>query len=460
MYINYYGPPATLTTYSFDDMLSARTSMLSVNNRINDAVVFVGAARASWSEQKDGFFTVFTQSDGLDLSGVEVAATIFSNLMDNRPLRPLHPLPSVLILSTIATLACLSSVLFSPLVALYTLAGIISCSLVVMCFFFSMNGIWSPVIIPLTVIPVGAYFSGSSYKYLQSRRERKHVQKALNLYLPANVVEEISRDPSFIKTADRRVHGICLLSDAVNYTSLSERLSPEELSSLMKRYFRVIFRQVNNNDGVVTNMIGDTMLAMWPSPQPHIGLNEKACRAALHILSAIEAFNRNNPDQALPTRLGLHSGYLLMGNIGAEGHYEYAPVGDIVNTASRIEGLNKLLGTWILASGETIEQINGVASRFMGTFLLSGKSNPVTIYQLLPEKMDITSADERVHCELFPEALDLFQKRKWAEAGMTLQQCLDLQPNDGPSRFYRELCRFYQRKPPAAEWQGIISVSK
>ena len=460
MYINYYGPPATLTTYPLFHILSAgEADAVSLKTKLKDAVVFVGAARTSWPEQKDGFFTVFSQPDGLDLSGVELAATVFANLRDHQPLRPLRPLSSFLFLLAAAAMSCLSSVLLSPLPALYALTAFVASSLVVVRFFFSMGGFWPPVMVPLALLPPGSYMAGILYNYFRARRERKHVQKALELYLPESVVEELAQDLSFVKTGDRTVHSVCLLSDAVNYTTLSEKLSPKELSAVMKRYYECIFKQVTGNGGAVINMIGDTMLAMWPSAEPQAVLKERGCRAAIQIYAAIEALNREAPEQALPTRIGLHSGYLLMGNIGAEGHYEYAPVGDIVNTASRIEGLNKLLGTWILASEETVDQQRDLTTRLMGTFLLSGKSRPVTIYQLLT-KRDLTQSSRRLHGELFPEVLDLFQKRKWAEAESAVQRCLELQPDDGPSRFYRELCASYRRTPPAEDWEGIIPVRK
>ncbi len=148
-----------------------------------------------------------------------------------------------------------------------------------------------------------------------------------------------------------------------------------------------------------------------------------------------------------------------MGHIGAAGHYEYAPVGDIVNTSSRIEGLNKKLGTRLLASEDTIVEGEGFSTRLMGTFLLSGKSNPITIYQILAGGV-ISSAGAPVYTEMFPTALELFRARQWQQAESTLARCLELEPDDGPSHFYLELCRAYQRKPPTADWQGVIPVGK
>jgi adenylate cyclase len=460
IYINYYGPPATLPTYPIHQVLSANeTSDETVAAALNGAVVFIGAARTSWAEQKDGFYTVFSQADGLDLSGVELAATVFANLLENRPIKPL-PLFSTIGLLLILSLGfCLVGFLLNPVPATVLLAMLSAGSLFAAQFIFRINGIWFPVIIPLILLPAASFLSAILYKFIKARREQKHIEKALKLYLPSNVVDEISRDLSFIKSGDRMVYGVCLFSDAQDYTTLSENLAPVELSALMRTYFEHLFKQVKKHDGLVCNVIGDAMFALWPSTEPHPTMNRKAALAALDILEEIVLFNQQNPQNNLPTRLGLHSGYLLMGNIGAEGHYEYAPVGDIVNTASRIEGLNKRLGTWVLASEEALQGCTGMGTRLMGSFLMGGKTQPVTLYQLLPNGEEIAER-KRLYQELFPEALYLFQKRNWQEAESALRECLRLVKDDGPSLFYLELCSKFREKPPDADWQGDISVGK
>jgi len=460
VYVNFYGPPSTLPTIPMHRVVMADPAdKSSLKAAIKDKVVFVGAARTSWSEQKDGFHTVFTRPDGLDLSGVEIAATVYANLRDDSYLKPLPVALSGAGLLVGALVICMISFPLSPLPAAVALIVFIAAGLTAARFVFTDQSLWLPVIVPLAILPAAGYLTALLYKYLRSRRERKHMQKALELYLPDNVVEEISKDLDFVTSGDRMIYGACLISDAENYTTLSERLVPEELSRVMKDYYGILFGQVKEHGGTVTNMIGDSMFALWPSTEPNRQLKAKACQAALGILEVLQDFNERNPEQALPTRIGLHSGYLLMGHIGAAGHYEYAPVGDIVNTSSRIEGLNKKLSTRLLASEDTIVEGEGFSTRLMGSFLLSGKSNPITIYQILADGV-LSETGSSVYTELFPKAVELFKARQWQQAESTLARCLELQPEDGPSRFYLELCRAYQRRAPASEWQGVIPVGK
>ena len=460
VYVNFYGPPSTLPTISMHKVvLSDTADEPSLRGTIKDRIVFIGAARTSWSEQKDGFHTVYTRPDGLDLSGVEIAATVYANLRDDSYLKPLPFPASAATLLAGALVVCLLTFPLSPLPAATALIVYGGAGLAAAWFLFATHAVWVPVVVPLALMPAAGYLTALIFKYLRSRRERRHMQKALELYLPDSVVEEISKDLDFVTSGDRMIYGACLLSDAENYTTLSERLPPEELSRVMKDYYGLLFGQVKEHGGTVTNMIGDSMFALWPSTEPKPELKAKACQAALAIIDVLQEFNQAHPEHALPTRIGLHSGYLLMGHIGAAGHYEYAPVGDIVNTASRIEGLNKRLRTRLLASEETVVEGEGFQKRLLGTFLLSGKSRPVTICQILAEGAFSTSVAP-VYTELFPAALELFKARQWQQAETTLARCLDLEPNDGPSHFYLELCRAYLRKPPPVDWQGVIPVGK
>lgn len=458
--IDFYGPPASLTTLSYNDILSSDEDPAGpIAGKVKNKAVFVGAARTTWSNQKDGFYTVFSQPDGVDLSGVELAATVFANLSENRMVHQPSIGTTVVLILVCAIAASLISFLLTPPVAGVLLFGVMIIYLGGAHIAFSQKALWMPLFIPLFFLPLTAFLGANLINYLTAYRERQNVKTALGFYLPANVVAELTKDLSFINKGDKKVYSTCLITDAQNYTTLSERMTPEELSTHMKEYYQYLFREVKKMDGMVCNIIGDSMLALWPSARPDIRLREKGCQAALQIAEAVEQFNSKQSTKTLPTRIGLHCGYLLMDNIGAEDHFEYAPVGDIINTVSRIEGLNKRLVTQILASKETLQGVVGIESREVGLFLLSGKTRPITIYELFGAK----EQTENWNClckDTFPEALFLFRAGKWDKALAAFRQCLILHAEDGPSRFYAQLCESYLLKPPPGDWQGIIQVNK
>ncbi len=454
IHVNFYGPPATLPTLSYSEILSPESpETTALEERIRGRAIFIGAARKTWSGQKDGFYTVFSQPDGLDLSGVEIAATVYANLLENSQVRRTAPVLSAALLVACSLAACLISFLLSPTIAAIALSALVFCYLSVAGYFFARQGSWPPLIIPLAMQLPAAILASILCKYVRACQERGNVRKALQLYLPDNVVSELTSDLSFIRTGDRMVYSACLITDARHYTALSEKLAPAEMSRLMKDYFEHLFRPVTECDGQVCNVIGDSMLALWPSVQPLAAQRAKACQAALQIQSAVARFNRTHPATPLPTRIGLHYGYLLMGNIGAESHFEYAPVGDIVNTASRIEGLNKLLGTRILASEATVEGVAGVLSRKLGMFLFAGKTQPIAVRELLSADEEVEQQQEAI-VRIFPEALDDFQQRRWSRAIEGFRLCLALLGDDGPSRFYLQLSSTYREQPPPADWGG------
>jgi len=458
--IDFYGPPATLITLSYHDILSSKDDPAGpIAQKIKGRVAFVGVASTIPSNQKDGFYTVFSQPNGLDLSGVELAATIFANLSENRQVhQPSMEITIVLLLSC-AIISCLISFMFTPPTAGFLLISGGTLYLVGAHIAFSRDATWVPLFISLIFIPFAAFWGALLTNYLITYREKKNVSTALGLYLPHNVALELTKDLSFISKGDRRVYSTCLITDAEHYTTLSEELSPKELSIYMKEYYRYLFREVKKKDGLVCNIIGDSMLALWPSAYPDERLRKQGCLAALQIAEAVNRFNDKHRTQKLPTRIGLHSGYLLLDHIGAEDHFEYAPIGDIVNTVSRIEGLNKHLATTILASQEALLGHTGIESREVGLFLLSGKKQPIRIYELLGTKM-VTGNMKLLYEEIFPESLALFQAGHWNQAQAGFEYCLILDAEDGPSRFYLQRCNSFLVEPPSDEWQGIISVGK
>ena len=154
-----------------------------------------------------------------------------------------------------------------------------------------------------------------------------------------------------------------------------------------------------------------------------------------------------------------HSGYISLGNVGAMDHFEYRPVGDIVNTASRMEGLNKFLSTQILVSEEVLDQLDGFYKRWLGKFILAGKSKPVEVYELICKTEDVKEK-QKCLCSVFARGIDAYQRQAWGEAIDLFKGALKLYDTDGPSRFYLRLCEKYRVDPPVTDWDGTVYLNK
>jgi len=182
----------------------------------------------------------------------------------------------------------------------------------------------------------------------------------------------------------------------------------------------------------------------------------QACEAAL---AALRIGQESAPDVVLQTRIGLHAGEIMLGNIGALDHYEYRAVGDIVNTASRIEGLNKQLGTALLVSDAVLSGLDGFISRELGAFRMVGKQKAIVIHELLGRQGDCGQQQLRL-CECFAEGLCAYQRHDWQAATACFEQAFELSPGDGPSRYYLERCKLHVQKMLPLPQDGVIVMQK
>jgi adenylate cyclase len=463
-YLNFYGPPGTIETVSYYQLLQHQEKSASKRKQLdlNGKAVFVGLSESLRLGQKDGFYTVFSQSSGLDISGVEIAASAFANLLEGKSI---HPLVFPAHHATIFLWGVLLGILcffIPPVIAAFSVIILSILYLSVALSKFNNTGLWCPLIIPLFFqVPI-AYFGTILWKFFETNKERQNIRRAFEYYLPEKVVDRLAKNLGDIKTNIQTEFGTCLFTDAEQYTSLSENLDPEELTIFMNKYFETVLEPVRQYGGIVLDIKGDSMLSIWTTTHPDTDLRRKACLAALDISSAVQQFKQNSDTYHLPTRIGLHSGYISLGNIGAINYYEYSPVGDTVNTASRIENLNKYLGTRILVSDKVLYQIDGFLTRKLGEFIFAGKSKPVTIYELI-SRIEESSEQQRNLCAIFTEGLNAYYKQSWEEANKAFYEAMKTykqdDKQDGPSTFYLRLCEDYRTNPPGEEWDGLVSLS-
>lgn len=195
------------------------------------------------------------------------------------------------------------------------------------------------------------------------------------------------------------------------------------------------------------------MLALWAASTALSSQRRQACFAALEIIKAVEHFNRNNSEFRLPTRIGLHADQMTLGNVGAIHHYEYRAVGDIVNTANRIQSANKYFRTRLLLSKAVLDGIDDFLVRPLGKVLLSGKSTPIDLVELIACKEDVND-DQIWLCECFSKGLLAYESQDWISAYDYFSEILHKIPNDGPSHFFLNLCQKYRLIPPQS-WEGI-----
>lgn len=457
-YLNFYGPPRTISTVPFHRVLQVHDgSPGEAEIDLNGKVVFVGLSETLVSEREDSFYTVFAQANGVFLSGVEIAATAFANLLADESVKPIGSQRYVLTILVWGILIGLICRMTGTLVAaffIFVLSGLFLCAAE---YRFQSDGTWYPVIVPLFVQSPGAFFGSVLLTLLETKRERRNIRKALGYYVPSDVVDVVARNTVDLKRGGQTLYGVCLFTDVAGYTGVSEKLGPRELSELMHRYFEAVFGPVKQYGGLVTNLKGDSILAVWKAARSDAALSRQACDAALGIAKAVSNFNESF-DSRLPTRIGIHAGQIFLGNMGAGDHYEYGPTGDTVNTASRLDILNKFLGTEILVSEDAMHELDGFVTRKAGNFRLRGKAQPIVVYELVC-RVEEAGEDQQKACAVFVEALHAFHRQSWDEAEEKFHQCAEMRQEDGLSQFYIGRCKQYRKTPPEV-WDGVIPVDE
>jgi adenylate cyclase len=350
-FIDFYGPPRTIFTVPYFCVLIhcspqrlGRTAPFDFSGK----VVFVGLSETAQSEQQDRFPTVFTAEDGLDLSGVEIAATTFANLLESHhvTLLPLFLRLTVLLfwgilvgtaffLVSTSRLQHRSSLLIASLSGLGLGLGLVYFGVIV--WVLITLALWFPLVVPLLVqLPIGL-FAALFGTYRDVNQQRLMTERAVANYVPAPVIKPLARKIAEIQRQGQLVHGLCLFTDAEGYTKVSEALEehPDKLQALMNRYFETVCAPVKEQGGMVSDITGDTVLAIWPAGMLTSELRTTVCMAALDLVAAVAQFNRSEPEYSLPTRVGLSGGPMFTGTVGAGEYFTYTPLGDIVNTASR-----------------------------------------------------------------------------------------------------------------------------
>jgi adenylate cyclase len=448
--LDHYGSAGSIRTIAYHRLLDGPDQLQA---ELRDRAVFVGYIETLQQEQKDSFRTVFSRPESPQVAGVEIAATALANLLEQRAIAPLPgPLQLALILAWASLLA---AVLWrgGGWAGMLAAAGMAAAWLAMAVALFAWDGLWLPLTGPLLFQLPLALLASQALRYVAARDERGRMRAAFAHFVPERVVDDLANNLSALGAGSEQVYSVCMSTDVESYTKLAERMGPEELRTLLNQYYGVMFAPIRRNGGIITNVIGDSMMALWTDRQPTQDLFEQAARAAVESQRAVAAFNAERPAQRLATRIGLHSGPIVLGNVGAADRFEYRPVGDIVNTSSRIENLGKQLGVYTLASDEVGRSQGTVPARDLGWFVLVGKQTPIRVHELLDH---IQEPHYATLMEGFAAALSACHGRRWQEAADAFERVLERFPNDGPSRFYLRLCAQYLESPPPADWRGEI----
>jgi adenylate cyclase len=301
------------------------------------------------------------------------------------------------------------------------------------------------------------------YSYATEGRQKHVIRGMFAQYMSEVVINHLLEHPDKLKLGGERRRITIFFSDLAGFTTLSERMDPETVVGLLNDYLSRMTDIILEEEGTVDKFEGDAIMAFWGAPLDQEDQAAAACRAALRQAAALQELNRHFAERGLPRlnlRMGLHTGEAIVGNLGSQKRFDYTAIGDSVNLASRLEGLNKFYGTPIMASEATVQECHDLVEfRELDWVAVKGRATPVTVYEVLALKGELTP-EEAVGREKFAQALQLFRERAFSEAAQTFAAVLDHLPEDGPSLMFRDLCGQFQENPPADDWDGVFRPDK
>jgi adenylate cyclase len=464
-YLDFYGPPRTVRTVSYHEVLNAaelgEAGAAWLRQTFAGRAVFVGVSARHPSEQdriRDDYHTVFSRADGLELSGVEIAATAFANLLEGRVVHPLT------FAAQSRWLLAWGLLLGGLCIGLRTrhavaMAAVAAAGYVALAHLrFSASAQWLPLVTPLLVQMPLALFGGVLWHGLEERHERRRLGTLVEDLLPHAVVDKLLSRIRSVAPVEQQFFGVFVMTDIQGFTTVTEKLTPSEATRMLNDYFALIFPPIENRGGSVAEIVGDAVLAFWLAPRCEAGACRQACLAAWEIASLTGRPAMLPGWPPLPTRIGVHGGPLSLARVGALHHHEYQAVGDAANTTSRLEALSKHLGTKLLVSEDILKGLDGLLIRPLGNFLLAGKATPVRVCELLGPEHEASEAQRRL-CAAFAAGLAAYGARRWNEAVTQWLAILQEFPDDGPSRFYLPRAQRLAAEPPSANWDGVVRMA-
>ncbi len=390
-YISYVSPPGSVPTVSYYQALDPAAFLPP--GFFKGKIVIVGrATTASPEPQKnlvDYFATPFlflSSTKNRLMSGMELHAMITDNMVNGQFITAVGLFRKSLIFMLCGIAGSFLHLRWRPIGGAVTTGIVSSLYLAAAYASFAHYRLWAPTltVVFAFLLPYGIF---GVVAYVQSERKKREIRKAFSHYLSPAVLESVLSDPDNIKLGGEKVVATVLFTDIAGFTTMSEQLPPEVISSLLNTYMSAMTSIILRHKGTIDKFIGDAIMSFWGAPLPDHDQELNACCAALDMQERLITLRREFREKKLPeisVRIGINTGPVIAGNMGSEDLFDYTVLGDTVNLASRLESANKQFGTGILISSSTYWAVaDKVEVRPLGNISVKGKVEQIAVYELL-----------------------------------------------------------------------------
>ena len=285
--------------------------------------------------------------------------------------------------------------------------------------------------------------------------------KNFKRYVPSDLVAKLMNEEVDAGIGGEKRELTMFFSDIANFTSISEGMDPEGLVADLCIYFEKVSRSILGNHGTIDKYIGDSVMSFWGAPIFSENHAEMACLSAVLIQDELRTtFHKWDNEGKTPfyTRIGIHTGEVIVGNMGYDERLNYTVIGDSVNLASRLEGVNKIYGTKILVSQDTWKQCSDKFEfRRIDLISVLGRKEGIYIYELYSEKNNIEKPLRKIF-DYYETGLAYYFEKNWEEAIKYFNTVIKYRSTDGPSKLMRERCIKFKKNPPPDDWTGIHAL--
>ena len=440
--IHYQGAAGIFTTIPLSDVLEGRVP----DDLFSGKTVLLGATAPDLHD--------FVGTPFGAMAGVEVHAHSIQTIRDNSyPTEIPSALALILLLLTTLLASSFTFYIRTLPKLLFSLLALTVLLNSVAFLAFSQNQILPVLYFNLALI----CSAGLSIllQYVSESEEKKRIRKAFQYYLTPKVIDELLSHPEKLALGGEKRKMTILFSDIADFTSISEQLTPIELTTLMNEYLTAMTDIITESGGVVDKYIGDAIMAFWGAPLEDADQAFHACTSAHMMLEALEKLNTVWTSRGITpihARIGIATGDVVVGNMGSLTRFNYTVMGDSVNLASRLESLNKVYGTRCIVSEGTVRESSALHVREIDVVRVKGKKDARKIFELYSLPLTEEKAKQFEH---FTKAYQGYAAGNWQEAITHFTEVLSL-GNDGPSSVLLERSVLYRTSPPA-NWDGVYT---
>ncbi|MCR4940905.1 MAG: adenylate/guanylate cyclase domain-containing protein [Treponemataceae bacterium] len=332
--------------------------------------------------------------------------------------------------------------------------------------------VYIPVVPPFLIMILG-YIACTVYRFIYAERDKKFLRSTLSTYVSADVVNEIVNDPAKLKLGGEEKNITAIFTDIRSFSTISEKVTPTELVSFLNQYLSLLSDIILENGGTIDKYEGDAIIAFVGAPVSYADHAWRACISAVRMKQAEAKFNEemlangtipNKICMPICTRIGINTGDMVVGNMGTENKMNYTMMGNAVNLAARLEGVNKVYHSWVLVSETTWNAADSgehkgiLLARRLDKVRVVGINTPVQLYNILGIKSELDEALlESV--KLFHQGLDLYLQKEFSNAKKIFDMATRKYPDDQTAAVFSARCMSFMEKGVPADWDGVVNMT-